>query len=270
MSEAATNMESIEREEPATAYEEEATVDWAPVEETFFEHCVRRTWDIAISIGVLTLISPVLLTVAALIKLDSPGPAFFLQTRLTGNRRRGQSDRRRRNDPRLGSNRRSGKDRREQDILGRPFTIVKFRTMVTDNVEKFPELTARNFSEEDIKHVTFKWKNDPRITKFGAFLRKTSLDEFPNFWNVIKGDMTLVGPRPEVLEMTRYYTAEQRRKFSVPSGLTGLAQVEGRGTLKFQDTVSLDLDYVRKRSLWVDMKLLWKTVVVVFKAQGAV
>ena len=111
--------------------------------------------------------------------------------------------------------------------------------------------------------------NDPRVTSLGLILRRTSLDELPQLINVIKGDMSLVGPRPEIPEMLKYYRSEQRKKFQVKPGVTGLSQVRGRGLLGFQETQKLDVEYVEKKTLWLDFKIIMKTLKVTFLRIGA-
>jgi lipopolysaccharide/colanic/teichoic acid biosynthesis glycosyltransferase len=152
---------------------------------------------------------------------------------------------------------------------GRLFTFYKFRTMQVDARQKFPELYRYEYSEEEINRMRFKLLDDPRLTRLGRHLRKTTLDEIPNLVSVLVGDMTLVGPRPEIPEMLRYYTSEQLEKFSVKPGVTGLAQVSGRGVLRFQETIIADLEYVRRRSFWFDMEIVVRTIKVVFLRLGA-
>jgi lipopolysaccharide/colanic/teichoic acid biosynthesis glycosyltransferase len=117
--------------------------------------------------------------------------------------------------------------------------------------------------------MKFKIENDPRVTKAGLYLRKTSLDELPNLINVAKGDMNLIGPRPEIPEMIKYYKPWQMEKFLVKPGITGLAQVNGRGFLTFQKTIEYDLIYIKKKNLLMDIHIFWKTLVVVIKSIGA-
>ncbi len=196
-----------------------------------------RLLDIVAGVLGLVVSAPVLVVVAVLIRLDSPGPIIFRQIRV------GEG--------------------------GRLFAFYKFRTMWMDARERFPELYAYDYSEHEIRTMFFKVVHDPRLTRVGRRLRKTSIDELPNLINVIRGDMTLVGPRPEIPEMMRYYTPEQLEKFSVKPGLTGLAQVNGRAVLRFQETIAADLEYVKRRSLRLDMWILWRTLVVVVKRVGA-
>jgi len=191
------------------------------------------------SIGLFFLIlySPLILIIAIWIKIDSPGCVIFSQTR-------------------IGKNRKS-------------FTFYKFRTMWQDAREKYPELYKYEYSETEIKKVKFKISNDPRITRAGSFLRMTSLDELPNLINVLKGDMNLIGPRPEIPEMTKYYKQHQMKRFTVKPGITGLAQVSGRGLLSVQKMIQYDLLYVKKKTICLDFYLFWRTMFVVIKAWGA-
>ena len=183
----------------------------------------------------LTLLSPILVLVALVIKATSPGPVLFRQQR-------------------------SG-------LNGRPFTILKFRTMVTNAEQIKHELAAMN----EMSGPVFKITNDPRITRFGRFLRKFSIDEFPQLLNVLRGEMSLVGPRPlPVDEVKRFNDLAHRRRLSVKPGLTCLWQVSGRNNVKdFKDWVRLDLEYIDNWSLWLDLKILWRTVPVVLAGTGA-
>ena len=141
--------------------------------------------------------------------------------------------------------------------------------MYVDARERFPELYRYAYDDEQMKTLVFKVKDDPRLTPQGRWLRKTSLDELPNFWNVLTGDMAFVGPRPEIPQMLPYYPGELRKKFSVRPGVTGLAQVSGRGNLTFRETAELDLQYVRQRSWRMDLYILLKSVKSVLLAVGA-
>jgi len=190
-----------------------------------------------IGLLLLLLFFPLILLILFLITIDSPGKVIFSQTRV-------------------------GKD-------GRCFTFYKFRTMWKDAYKKFPELYMYDYTESEIESMKFKIADDPRITKFGYYLRMTSLDELPNLINVVKGDMNLVGPRPEIPEMIKYYKPWQLEKFSVKPGITGLAQVNGRGFLTFQKTIEYDLIYIKKKNLLMDIHIFWKTLVVVIKSIGA-
>lgn len=197
----------------------------------------KRALDLAVSLIGLVIALPVMLLVGLIVRLDSPGPVIFRQTRV-------------------------GKD-------GRPFTFYKFRTMYADARERFPELYSYQYTDEEVQTMYFKVLHDPRLTRFGRHVRKTSLDELPNLINVLRGDMTLVGPRPELPEMLPYYTPEQLVKFSVKPGVTGLAQVTGRSVLRFQQTIAADVEYVRRRSFWFDIAILVRTVRTVLLRVGA-
>lgn len=188
------------------------------------------------SVG-LVLTLPVMLLIAAIIKLGTPGPALFFQTRLG----RG----------------------------GRTFRFVKFRTLYADARQRFPELYRYQYNRQQLEELKFKVENDPRVTPQGQWLRKSTLDELPNLWNVLTGEMSLVGPRPEIPEMLCYYEGEMREKFDVRPGVTGLAQVSGRGRLGFYETVELDLKYVRTRSIRGDFVILLKTIRGVLLRDGA-
>ena len=180
---------------------------------------------------------PVMVVVAVLIKLGTPGKVLFFQERVG----RG----------------------------GKTFRFVKFRTMYADAAQRFPDLYRYEYGDEEIKKLVFKIKNDPRLTPQGRWLRRTSLDELPNFWNVLTGDMALVGPRPEIPQMVPYYEGEWMEKFRVRPGVTGLAQVSGRGNLTFRETADLDVQYVRRRSRRKDLIILLKSVKSVVLAIGA-
>ncbi|MEZ5357607.1 MAG: sugar transferase [Candidatus Zixiibacteriota bacterium] len=181
-----------------------------------------------------TLVSiPIGIITAIAIKLEDGGPIFFKQTR-------------------------SGKN-------GKPFTMYKFRTMVP-NAEKLKQRLA---DQNEMSGPVFKMKNDPRITRVGRFLRKTSIDELPQFFNIIKGDMSLVGPRPPLPNEVANYDRWQRRKLAVKPGLTCLWQVNGRSEIDFEDWMKLDLEYIDNWSIWLDTKILMKTVPTVLKGDGA-
>jgi exopolysaccharide biosynthesis polyprenyl glycosylphosphotransferase len=194
----------------------------------------KRLLDIAVSSTVLLLLCPILLVVAILVKIDSSGPALFLQERVGLNKRR--------------------------------FRMYKLRTMVT-NAEK---LQAQLESRNEAQGPVFKIKNDPRITMLGRFLRKASIDELPQLFNVIKGDMSLVGPRPlPVRDYEGFDQDWQRRRFSVRPGITCLWQVSGRSSISFDQWMDLDMQYIDEWSLWLDMKILVQTIRAVVKGSGA-
>ncbi|MFC5285842.1 sugar transferase [Actinokineospora guangxiensis] len=194
---------------------------------------VKDVFDKVGSFALLTLLTPVMLFVAAAIKIDNRGAVFYKQRRV-------------------------GKD-------GREFTIVKFRTMVTDADKMLAQLAEQNEGHG----LLFKMRRDPRITRVGAILRKYSIDELPQLFNVLGGTMSLVGPRPPLPEETARYAPDVRRRLLVKPGLTGLWQVSGRSDLPWEEAVRLDLRYVEDWSLALDAVILWKTFRAVFSGQGA-
>ena len=206
---------------------------------------VKRATDIAGSLLALIVLSPVFLVLVALVKLTSRGPALFKQVRI------GQ--------------------------YGEKFTFLKFRSMYANNDPKIHQeyvanLIAGNkaYDEGNGVRPVFKIKNDPRITPIGHFLRKSSLDELPQFINVLRGDMSLVGPRPPVpYEFEKYDIWHRRRSFEVRPGITGLWQVSGRSRTTFDEMVRLDLQYARDWTIWMDIKILLKTPKAVVSGDGA-
>ncbi len=233
--------------------------------------CIRIL-DVVVSALALVVLSPLMALIAALIRLDSPGPVLFRQVR------RG-----------LRCGRGAAPDA-EAERLGQPFTLYKFRTMFADARETFPELYGYQHTEEELRTLPIKILvsrkcdprdmacrpelgsgviDDPRITRVGRWLRRTSLDELPNFYNVFRGDMSLVGPRPDIAENIRYYSPEHLRKLDVKPGITGLAQIMGRGKLSFLEINDYDVEYVDRQSLWLDLKILLKTIPSVLRRDGA-
>ncbi len=196
-----------------------------------------RVVDVVLAAALLVFALPVIAVLAILVKLDSRGPAVFRQTRV-------------------------GKD-------AQLFTFYKFRTMYVDARERFPELYAYEYEQHELETMFFKLASDPRCTRVGRWLRRTSLDELPNVLNVLKGDMGIVGPRPEIPQMLPHYKPEQLAKFTVKPGLTGLAQISGRNLLTFQETIERDLEYVAKRSTRLDLYVLVRTPIVVVQMIGA-
>jgi len=181
----------------------------------------------------LVLTAPVMLVVAAVIKLESRGPVLFHHVRL-------------------------GKD-------GRPFVMLKFRSMRQDAAARQAQLV----SENEMPGPVFKIRSDPRVTAVGRFIRKSSLDELPQLWNVLRGEMSLVGPRPPIPDEVARYHPWQRERLAVKPGLTCTWQVSGRSDVPFDDWVQMDIEYVRTRSLLMDLKLLLLTVPAVISARGA-
>ena len=194
---------------------------------------LKRTMDIAGSLVGLVLSAPLLTVLAALIRLDSSGPVFFLQERV-GER-------------------------------GRPFQMIKLRTMVKEAEDVLPELIDLN----SLPSPAFKLRNDPRVTRVGRFLRRGSLDELPQLWNVLKGDMSLVGPRPEEVQIVRLYDDWHRQRLAVKPGITGPMQVNGRADLRLDERVRLELDYIQHYSLWRDVCILARTVLALISGKGA-
>lgn len=203
---------------------------------------LKRVFDIVLSICALILLAPVFATIALIVKSDG-GPVFFRQTRI--------------------------------GLLGREFKMLKFRSMVIDAEARLKELLAKN---EKASGITFKMKDDPRITKVGRFIRKSSLDELPQFWNVLKGEMSLVGPRPPVPREVALYSQADRRRFLVKPGITCLWQVgerEGRlfeigdrNQIDFPEQVALDVRYIESQSVWRDLWILAKTVPAILFGKG--
>jgi lipopolysaccharide/colanic/teichoic acid biosynthesis glycosyltransferase len=141
--------------------------------------------------------------------------------------------------------------------------------MYQDAAERFPERYSYKFSQEEFHKRYFKEENDPRITRVGRVLRRITIDELPNFWSVLVGDMRLVGPRPEIPQLLCYYAPEEMYKFSIKPGITGLAQINGRGNLNLGDTIGWDLQYVRTRNVWLDVRVVFKTLWLVLARRGA-
>lgn len=195
----------------------------------------KRMLDLALASAALVLLAPVFVFTACLIKLNDGGPIFFRQKRV-------------------------GRDRV-------PFWCYKFRSMVTNAEALRVQLAAENVHGEEA--ITFKVKRDPRITPIGRFIRKTSIDELPQLFNVIRGEMSLVGPRPPVPSEVERYNEQQLQRLTVLPGLTCLWQVSGRAELPFDDQVRLDLEYIARRSMMLDITLLLKTIPAVLSGRGA-
>ena len=195
---------------------------------------IKRAVDIVLSLAAIILLSPVFLLLIALIKMDSKGVALFKQERVGLNEK--------------------------------IFYMYKFRSMVEDAEEKFEQVQGLN----QTNCVMFKAKEDPRITKVGKFIRKYSLDELPQLFNILKGDMSLVGPRPPLMRELGGYKAWHHVKFLGKPGLTGLWQVSGRSNIRdFDKVISLDYEYLRKWNILMDFKIMFRTIPVVLSADGA-
>jgi lipopolysaccharide/colanic/teichoic acid biosynthesis glycosyltransferase len=202
----------------------------------------KRLLDLAVATACLALVSPLLVIVAGLIWLTTPGPALFRQTRL-------------------------GKD-------GSPFVLFKFRTMYADSRDDVHREFVRKLLTEDEppaggRSGVYKLEHDERITPIGRLIRRTSIDELPQLFNVIRGDMSLVGPRPALPWEAEMLDAIHFARFSVPPGLTGLWQVSGRNTLTMKQGLELDVEYVRRQRLALDLWILLKTIPVVLSTHGA-
>jgi exopolysaccharide biosynthesis polyprenyl glycosylphosphotransferase len=194
---------------------------------------LRRIFDFGGSLGLIVIFAPVFLLITLLIRLDSPGPIIYRQVRCGRN--------------------------------GRRFTFYKFRSMVQRAAERQSDLARYN----EMNGPVFKMKRDPRVTRVGRFLRKTSLDELPQLINVLRGEMSFVGPRPPLPEEVEKYEGWQRRRLSMKPGITGLWQVRGRNRIDFDQWMKLDLEYIDNWSLWLDFKILLKTIPVVLSGKGA-
>jgi lipopolysaccharide/colanic/teichoic acid biosynthesis glycosyltransferase len=196
-----------------------------------------RAFERAVAAIALIVFLPAMLAIGLVVRLGTPGPALFLQRRLGAG--------------------------------AKTFTFPKFRTMYLDARARFPEQYRYRYNREELEQLYFKREDDPRLTPQGRWLRRTTLDELPNFYAVLTGKMALVGPRPEIPEMLPYYQGTMLKKFSVPPGITGLAQTCGRGHLTFFDTVKYDVEYVEQQSVLLNLKILLRTLKVVLRAHGA-
>lgn len=195
---------------------------------------VKRTMDIAGSLIGLLALSPLITFIALCIKIEDPkGPVFFYQTRIGKN--------------------------------GKPFRMYKLRSMAVNAEEKLKELLEKN----EISGAMFKMKDDPRITKVGKIIRKTSIDELPQLLNVLRGEMSLVGPRPPLQREVTEYSDYDKQRLAVTPGCTGLWQVSGRNSLSFKEMVELDLVYIQKKCIWLDIKIMLRTVKAIIAPQDA-
>jgi lipopolysaccharide/colanic/teichoic acid biosynthesis glycosyltransferase len=224
-------------------------------------YVAKRTMDAAIVALSLVFILPLLVFIALLIRLDSPGPAIFRQERVGAKRRQ-----------------RNGQWVWEEA----PFTIYKFRTMHVDakstlhrqfieayiagNEQAMAQIQAAQKADDEAK---YKITNDPRVTRVGKFLRKTSLDELPQLWNVLVGDMSLVGPRPPIPYEVELYQPHHHERLKTTPGMTGLWQVRGRSATSFEEMVAMDVEYIQTQSITGDLKLIIGTVTAVASGRGA-
>lgn len=208
----------------------------------WWERGLKRALDIGFASAVLLIGAPFLLVIALLVRLSSPGPVLFKQVRL-------------------------GRD-------GRPFDFYKFRSMHHNNDDEVHRRFCEEFingkaHEEDEGRQVFKMVGDPRITPIGHFLRRTSLDELPQFWNVLRGEMSLVGPRPPICYELEHYQEWHKDRLKVRPGLTGLWQVSGRSQVGFDEMVMLDLHYIKEWSLQLDLRIIARTLPVMMRGDGA-
>jgi len=195
---------------------------------------IKRGFDIAISLILLMVFAPLLALIALLVQVEDGGPVFFAQIRV-------------------------GK-------YGREYKMYKIRSMCLDAEQKLKELLDKNHHKEGI---TFKIKDDPRITRVGKWLRKFSFDELPQLYNVLIGDMSLVGPRPPVPREVAKYTPADRRRLAIKPGITCFWQISGRSEIDFSGQVQLDVNYIERQSFWTDFKILARTVPAVLSGKGA-
>lgn len=194
---------------------------------------IKRLIDVVCSFMGVLVLSPLFIIIAIIIKTTSKGPVFFSQKRVGKN--------------------------------GKEFNMYKFRSMVVNAEELKEKLAAQN----EMSGPMFKMKDDPRVTKVGKFIRKTSIDELPQLWNVLKGDMSLVGPRPSLPKEVAQFDEWMHRRLEVKPGLTCYWQVSGRNNIDFEDWMKLDIRYVDERNIWIDIKLIFKTVGVLFGDKNA-
>ena len=198
----------------------------------------KRSLDITVSLSLLILLSPLLLLIAIAIKLDSKGPVIYKQVR-------------------------TGKG-------GKPFTFYKFRSMTDgDHLKEYLEFSRQYLNGKHNGEMNKPVVVQSHVTRVGRFLRAQSLDEVPQLINVLKGDMSLVGPRPYLHSETMYFSEWHKKRLAVLPGLTGLAQIKGRSALPFDEIVRYDLEYIEKQSLWLDIRVLLGTIPVVLRGEGA-
>ncbi|MHC3376673.1 sugar transferase [Ligilactobacillus equi] len=211
----------------------QVTLSQEKINRRYFYRCVKRLFDFCASLIALIPLSVIFLLIAILIKLDDQGPIMFTQTRVGRN--------------------------------GKLFKIYKFRSMRVNAEDLLEKLKTHN----QVEGPMFKMKDDPRITRVGKFLRKTSLDELPQLLNVVKGDMSLVGPRPPLPAEVEQYSDYDKQRLYVTPGCTGLWQATERNNTGFSGMVKLDLEYIQKASVWLDLKIILMTIKVIFVPNGA-
>ena len=205
---------------------------------SFMGNVIKTAFDYILTLVGAVFISPLLVYIAYRIKKEDPGPVFFAHTRI-------------------------GKD-------GKPFPCYKFRSRVVNSQEMLQKYLAENPAAREEWERDFKLKDDPRVTPIGKFLRSTSLDELPQIFNVLRGEMSLVGPRPVIQEeLDKYYGETAKLYCTVKPGITGLWQVSGRSDIGDDGRVAVDATYIKYRSMWGDIVILWKTIGVVLMKKGA-
>jgi exopolysaccharide biosynthesis polyprenyl glycosylphosphotransferase len=209
-----------------------AVMSYAHGPDELTAHAVKRLFDIGIAGIGLVLLSPILLAIAVLLRLTQGPPVLFRQERV--------------------------------GMHGRQFTIVKFRSMTIDAEERYPELAHRSYTQGP----AFKLQDDPRVTRVGRWLRRYSLDELPQLWNVLRGDMSIVGPRPAPAREVEEYDLWHRRRLSMKPGITGLWQITSRLDQDFDRRAELDMDYIDRWSLRLDLSILFRTIPAVLRRQG--
>lgn len=208
-----------------------------------FGLAIKRVLDVLLASSALLIAVPPMLVIALLIRVDSRGPALLGQTRI--------------------------------GHAGRAFRMWKFRSMVKNASDETHRrlvtqmMRSPDFAEDDEREGLWKLTDDPRLTRVGRWLRRTSLDELPQLINVLRGEMSLVGPRPALPYEIELYSPRERRRLLVPQGMTGLWQVSGRNRLSYRTMLSLDLDYVERWSLWLDLQILVRTVTVVLRSRDS-
>lgn len=208
-------------------------LDKEKVKSRFFYHLVKRIFDFVAATCGLIILSPLMLVIAFLVKKEDHGPVFYKQIRVGRN--------------------------------GKLFKMYKFRSMFVNADQMLDKLKDQN----DVEGPMFKMKNDPRITKIGHFIRKHSLDELPQFFNVIKGDMSLVGPRPPLQSEVAEYSEYDKQRLYVIPGCTGLWQATKRNEVGFSEMVQLDIEYIQKANFIFDLWIIWKTVKILIKPNGS-
>lgn len=229
----AFGLQKVLRANPITHADQSIDVAWRRRSWLVYETSLKRLLDLVLATLGLAASVPIWLAIAIAIKVDSPGRVIFVQERV--------------------------------GLHGRRFRFYKFRSMHVDAEQRLAEVQSKN----EVLGPVFKMRRDPRVTKVGAFLRRTSLDELPQLVNVLKGDMSLVGPRPPLPREVEHYRPNDMVRLSVRPGLTCLWQIRGRSNVSFEQWMEYDREYVRRMSLWVDVTILMRTVVAVLSMRGA-